>query len=501
MYNKINERDFHKKEGGFMKKKFFGFMLAFAFILTGAVCLTACGSDPKTYTVKIEEMQSEPDYLVLGNDQGSYYYSYEVEKGSNFSQYLYLDGIYDPNTLKIYNGENEVAWTREENSDDDILTVYRVKVGKINLNNIQADTVLKYEAQEKKITFTFNNITSELSDEKKPMLRDFKLESDRSKNLLDLVTGEEPFTYTTTYSGLNTPINFVCDKPVGYYEVNGLASCWFDSNPSVTKNTYSLSLPTDTHILTNQINFDLNQISVSTIFININELGSALTVGFDQQDWSYLASETKSVTLTLNSVEGANLDNAEVYINDTKIDFTNGQAFTLGMPINYMNRDLTGIGDFTTLAFSIKNVQIVDESKFCKVVQGAINGDEHMKMYTSLYYYKDEDTNTAYYATSDTVSVELNNGNSDQGLSIDTFTIFDGTNSVHIDLSKVMAQAGSDLSTEDDLIDILNNVYQTEYPNLPISMFRVRTQDGNVADVQFDLDYHSGVTYTISIND
>lgn len=392
-----------------MKKKFLMFLACFCLIVPACLFMTACGDDPVNYNVKVEAKSGGTDYLIMNNGMGLNSYAFQVESGENFSTNLMLAGNYDPDTLKIYNGETEVAWTKDPNLNaNDTFGEEFVKVGTLSLSNVQGDMNLKYEAQEKQISFTIKRAgtdTNELTSDQVTMLQSFKLASDTSKNLYDLVTANEGagYTFTTTYSQRKNPIYFVCDKKVGYYDTYSLNSA-FEPKISATKNTYSLTLTNNSFVyMSNELEFDLSSIRVNQLSVFLDDSDFNVKNIFDISGKldSFDAGQSNPVTFTLKDVEGVDFSNIKFYINGSLVnhDFSSNKTFTLNnlanMPIDYNNDELSFYSNLTNYNIKVDGIQITDASEFCtadlsKENDGLIYQKENL-------LYADKTNNIAYY--------------------------------------------------------------------------------------------------------
>ncbi len=103
-----------------MKKKIFGFMFAFAFIMTGALCLTACGQTKHYYSIDLPEHCEFMDSGYAWDDNGTY-----VLGGETLEFHINIDEGYYSNDFKLLINSTEVAPTYvDQNTYDDLTIAY-----------------------------------------------------------------------------------------------------------------------------------------------------------------------------------------------------------------------------------------------------------------------------------------------------------------------------------------------------------------------------------------
>ena len=90
-----------------MKKKFFSLVFAFAFILTGTLCLTACNDEVKYYYTV--DMPEHCEIVFMGqkyNDKGTY-----VLEDESIEFHINVEDGYQSSNFKLYIDSSEVAPT------------------------------------------------------------------------------------------------------------------------------------------------------------------------------------------------------------------------------------------------------------------------------------------------------------------------------------------------------------------------------------------------------
>lgn len=477
-----------------MKRKFFSFIFAFAFLFVGGLCLSACNNE-----CDIRLVNEETSALQFADENNSYTNLITVKSGSNVSIDLMLSNAYERDSLKIYNGNTELTWEKSSDYDDAAAIDYQQqKVGSLTLNNVKSNITLTFEVDEKEIEFSFERNSEEttpLTTEQKQILQQFALVNPDPNlptvNLLQALA-TDGYTYKTTYSKLADGIPVICTKPVGYYKANYLNSVFTD-NLSAGTNRYAFrvsNLSEGIHrsnaLVLNLAELDINQFA----FENKTGFIAKVFKNDDATPIEYVKANeiagNYSVKLNTENYAGFDTSNAEVYLGLQKLNYNdNLGAYTFTLTENQLPFTL---GDEFNFSYyiTVKNVNVTSTTNMLKL--SAIGDPNIIKIGDSSYYY-DSVNKTAYYTDYTTSNIKVDMYSSE---GIQTFTITKN----NVDYTVNLTEIYSSLTFDADGRTYIQDKFLQDNPDTnfvkEIFVSKQIDRDG-ILQVIIDFDYTNSI--------
>lgn len=390
-----------------MRKKSLIIVLVFCLMFGFAIILNGCGGK-NWVDITVEYPSSEIQVIDLKAHNSIDGFNPSPDKGENVIIDVWLCEVYDVDTLKIYSNETELTLQKDENfSESNLVSTDLSKVGYITLENIQSDVTLKFEVEERDITYSFvlaQDVDETLLSEKQNMLEDFVL-SDQT-NLYEAITNQN-YVYSTKYSKIKdiNAIELNCNKKIGYYNIDNLIvddNCYLFKNAEKNKYSYNINTPN----FENEVKINPEVIKVNS-FCVINDCGGILDISTkNSTDYSDLsANSNEVVTLTLKDAYNVDLTNVELYINDYKVELTNNSYV---FQINSMFPvDFSPYAE-TSYTVTVKNIgtENVNGLKSVKINNAQINTDYSSSAVNhyclndnTIYYEKDFCAAIIFYKT------------------------------------------------------------------------------------------------------
>ena len=378
-------------------------IIALAAMLTAI--LAAC-SGGKTYQASVEGIDG-----AAISDAGKEGVISAIKEGGSASYDLTLPNKYDPATVRLTVDGQPLSYTLNANYDNAaMLNDYQVALT-FTVTDVKKNIVVKVSAEERKADFVFK-LAEGAAVTNRDILADFRI-ADKF-TALEAVSSESGKTLSFTSSELDAlteGISITSGRSIGHYELYNSSDDepgWFIEGedgyirPVIDseKHNYTLLLLTSNLKLNNlvkEVYIYPQNVSYESWYVN-SETGSvADCVISGDGNSTFAANDDRTVTITLKNVEGADLSNAKVFVNDTELKKNASGEYVIEAgksPIEYVNVDENT--NYITTEFDIR-VTGVDMSGAtgAKTFTYEPFGDAFEYDVLSNYYYSEG--NTAWY--------------------------------------------------------------------------------------------------------
>lgn len=333
-------------------KKIFLISVLSALLLVCLGVAVACSSN----NCVIEFDQQSFIDLGIEEQDGTWSFDPNVNKGSSKTYDVMLDNAYDVGTLKIYGNGEEAQFVQSDTYDASAPLGDRQIVGKVTFANVQKDVKVTFACEEKEISFSFKGAEGYATSKNMNLLNDFNL---GEQTLLQAVT--EQYTYKTTYSALTSDISagisLTGKKKNGYYAFEsydsmGELSASFISGTAGISNAYDhltkernqYRIGIDTYAIgsQNEIVVDPDGLQVQQ-WIFSSESGNVIEFyncegAQEGEAWSAgtaYANNVGNVFLKLKAHTGVTLE--KIYINGVEQKLENGEySFKGKAPVDFI---------------------------------------------------------------------------------------------------------------------------------------------------------------------
>lgn len=408
-----------------MKKKIFMFLLSLFFILPGTVLLTACGGGGDNYqgpsqgpsggqsgsgiVLDIAEgsidfcLTDEISFPVLDTDE--ILSVWELEYGKTYS--VFVEDFYTINSVQIYFDDEPLEMTYYYSNNHHVRHFDNEprKEAKFTLpvpDDPEERHWLKCTATEEEFTIKFVSDENEYTDEQKEVLSNYSFTGLEGKDFASLIDSD--YSITATYKEItNYGIEYVCQKPIGWYDMHYCALDGYSENycPTISY----IGGPGHNKFLLRVDFFDfafngLGNTEVCITFDEAEEYGFGIS-SYEDADFNnpsvsvgsiisvskeiWRPTDTESTKLYIEPYAGVNLSNVEAYIFEEKMtiktDATSGkQYFEIPagkMPVDYYYGTAGSFCGYNPNEFYIKleNVDMSGSDLITSLVASSNNAD------------------------------------------------------------------------------------------------------------------------------
>lgn len=263
-----------------------------------------------------------------------------VKTGETATFSLSLEDKYNPNTLKIKNGNEEISWTIDPNySKPSEFSGKSINVGTLEIANVQGDLNLTTSAEEYTIDFSFKatidandmtrvedvsqTINNRLTN-RQSILEDFTLSD--GKTLYYALTNSDYLYKPTASERASNKIELTSRYDSEIYSFNTSLRQSPKTSKSETNKKFYITLD-ENDLSSNSITFIVDEITLS--YLDINSVSGTLgkiSVYDPDNDTTesgssihYTPSQNAQIRVTLIENDSFDLSNVKVYINQTQI--------------------------------------------------------------------------------------------------------------------------------------------------------------------------------------
>lgn len=378
-------------------------IIALAVMLTAI--LAAC-SGGKTYQATVEGID---DATI--SDAGKEGVISAIKEGGSASYDLTLPNKYDPATVKLTVDGQPISTTLNIQYDNNAdLSGVQVALT-FTVTDVKKNIVVKVSAEERKVDFVFK-LAEGAAVTNRDILTDFRI-ADKF-TALEAVSSESGKTLSFTSSeldALTAGISITSGRSIGHYELyNSLGDepGWFingddgNINPVIDseKHNYTLALSANGLKLNNlvrEIYIYPQNVNYESWYVSCEAGSVADCVISGDGNSSFVANDNRTVTITLKDAEGADLSNAQVFVNDTELKKNASGEYVIEAgksPIEYANVDEDTT--YITTNFDIRVIGVdMSGATGAKTLVYEPFGDGFEYGITSNYYYSEG--NTAWY--------------------------------------------------------------------------------------------------------
>ena len=417
-----------------MKNKFL-YCLLLIVVAIPCMIFAGCGDDEKKqiyygatgYTNEATQ-ENAVSFVTPGSWKGDGSFSGVsgyIKAGSTISYDIVLCDGYDADTLKIYNNDKEVNWTKSSSYDAEktiettTISTYQL-VGNVTIKNATEDVNLTATCDSKTINITFVAKDGKTpTSEQETNLKNFVLKD--GTNLFDAMRLQD-YSLNIKYHELKNGMILKCEEAIDYYSFtstsNFMRGGWIEAFYSKDMNLYKYFVSSAvTKNMQIEIDFDaltLNHFSV------INNAGKVLNITYQNvtiNEYGMFASDTKGYAhIALAALTDVDVSNAELFCNGNKLtkNYTSkGEiywTFTLSVtPLGYVNYNseidasyYSGIYNYNLV---LKGLDFTNSTAYNKVTILASECEANKTWDNNFVYYDGE--NTIYYQGSYTFFYDL----------------------------------------------------------------------------------------------
>ncbi len=358
-----------------MKKKLLVFLMAICLIISCALFLTACASDPASQGPRspVTAFSFEADGANIALRDGAAVsvdeeYMPVFDGGTNeFS--LWLSDNYNRDTLKVYLNGKEIEWTQIDYPDYDNRKLdyfNNRKIGTFALTDLKGEVNITATCKEEVVNLVFSQQEIEDADKLEILDKFYFVTYDEQDNEVKTsfkTVANEGFTIKSTCTQLSSSDNGIdgiwtkgilveSDAKIGYYnhtqmivsQAEGIFAGW-DAHVCAENKYQSYMIVNADGGYTKEIclSFNIEEIKKSTLgFFGWNVNNTIFS--YNYQEWE--ADFNQPITITLNNYQGVNFENAKAVIYSTEMDFENVDGhykITIPagkLPMDYLNEDL-----------------------------------------------------------------------------------------------------------------------------------------------------------------
>ena len=387
------------------------------------------------------------------------------ESGFSVRLGVVMYNYYDADTLKVFANGEPVEFTKNPDYDADAPFTERQIAGTVFFESVREDISVTFECEEKEISFTFG-VNKNNGETVAEALKEFRFKD--GTTIYQALTSEK-YSYKTTWSeyieGEGIAITgakigtYRFYKSVDMIDTNLLVNYDYRIGPLMTaeRNRYVLFVPTQGLGTVNEVLFNADAVTENRM--DFQSLSGDI-VRFN--NGSYISSqeirELDTVSLGLHALDGVDLDQVKVYINDTEV-LSGGEAkyqFSSEMlPIDYVSDE--NLADFyesqaTTFSIRVENA-VCSEAAGLKQV--SVNTTQTIS-FEGQYY---SNGNIAWYEeiiSFDNPFAAAFSIESPNDLSYDLTISLDGTE-VKFEGSEIKALQSFDAIYQGDFVIIVNS--------------------------------------------
>ena len=314
-----------------------------------------------------------------------------------------MNNYYDADTLKVFANGEPIEFTKNPDYQTDAPFADRQIVGTVFFEKVTADIHVTFECEEKQIQFSF------LADKRNggvvaEALKQFRFADDTS--VYEALTSDS-YTFRTTWSEYLEEEGIALTgakigtyrfyKSVNMIDTNLLANNEhrLDAVMTPERNRYVLFLPTNDLRTVNEVRMNVdaiteNQMVFESLSGDIVWFNNGTYIGWQE------IQQLDTVALRLHQIDGVNLDQVKVYVNDTEVMSNADERYSFSaerLPIDYVaDENLADFDESEATTFRVR-VEGADCSGAANLKRVTVNTTQKIS-FEGQYYC---DGNTAWY--------------------------------------------------------------------------------------------------------
>ncbi len=194
-----------------MCKKIISFVILFSFLISMSYMFVACDN---TCKVSLEK----GSVIVLTDVENKDTFTSTIKSNEEKTYNVWLANFYDYNTLKVYANEAQLEITPNNEYNPYIINEESQIVGTITIKNSTADILIKCEVNDKELNLTFALFDSSVTWEKKDILNQLYIDSEKTTTILSLCeTNQTLSIFYLTFKEMKGIINVYCNHSLNEY--------------------------------------------------------------------------------------------------------------------------------------------------------------------------------------------------------------------------------------------------------------------------------------------